>query len=418
MDFIDHAATVLRMFEIEPRPLDRLLDSHLRDHPEINSRQRRLISRAVYGVSRWRRRIDGCLKLAGVSAPDNRLRAQAFLRWRPCKDFDALSGGLSPAPELDGLNVDAVDLKGFPGGDAAYFSYPDFLFDMIKREYGAEGAREIALVLNEPIGPTLRVNLLRATRDEVIGMLKEEGVEATPAKRSPFGIRLSIRSNFRDLKSFREGFFEVQDEASQLASILADPSPGQVVLDACSGAGGKALALAMLMRDQGEITACDIDGRKLKELARRAERAKVKSIRTMDAASLSKLRASFDLVFIDAPCSGVGTQRRSPDIRWRLDKGAIDERVRQQKKILRENALRVKPGGSLLYATCSILREENEDVVADFLKDGGFEVSNAGAIFEKQGIACGGIVTREGYLKTDPRLGDWDGFFAALMRRG
>ncbi|MDD2731533.1 MAG: RsmB/NOP family class I SAM-dependent RNA methyltransferase, partial [Candidatus Portnoybacteria bacterium] len=292
------------------------------------------------------------------------------------------------------------------------------LFDMIKREYGAEGAREIALVLNEPIGPTLRANILRATRDEVIGMLKEEGVEATPAKKSPFGIRLSIRSNFRDLKSFREGFFEVQDEASQLASILADPSPGQVVLDACSGAGGKALALAMLMSDQGEITACDIDGRKLKELTRRAERAKVKSIRTMDAASLSKLRASFDLVFIDAPCSGVGTQRRSPDIRWRLDKGAIEEWVREQKKILRENALRVKPGGSLLYATCSILREENEDVVADFLKDGGFEVSNAGAIFERQGIDYKGIVTREGYLKTDPRLGDWDGFFAVLMRRG
>ncbi|MBN1283486.1 MAG: RsmB/NOP family class I SAM-dependent RNA methyltransferase [Proteobacteria bacterium] len=418
MDAIDHAACVLRMFEIEPAPLDRLLDSYLKDHPEMNSRQRRVVARAVYGVARWGRRIDACMRLAGIARPDHRLRAEAYLRWHPCDDFERMRAALRPDPRLDGLDVEAVGIERFPGGDAAFFSFPDFLYGALVDRFGAQGAREMAKVLNDPMGPTLRVNTLRAGREELIERLRAEGIGATPTPRSPFGLRLSIRSNFRGLRSFTDGLFEAQDESSQLAAILSDARPGERVLDACAGAGGKSLALAAMMGGRGEILAFDSKGRGRKEFARRAARAGARCARTVGAAALDSEGAAFDMVFVDAPCTGTGTLRRAPDLKWRIDAETAGGMAALQSGLLERCARLVRPGGRLLYATCSLLAEENERVVARFIARGGFETVDAGEVMLRRGVDPGGIVTDQGFLFTDPRLGDWDGFFAALLKRG
>jgi len=392
----DHAAAMLRMFEIEPRPLDRIADAYLRRHRELASGERRAAADAAFGVARWLGRLDGLLLGRGVRKPTWRERVELLLE----------TGGVEDLPR-----------EAFPSGDAAYNSFPDFLYRMMCEQYGTDGASEVAAALNRESRPTVRINSQRIDRKGALEMLLREGVDASETKRSPYGIRLGRRAAMGSLTSYSEGFIEVQDEASQLAVVLASPSGGESVLDACAGAGGKSLMMAMLMGGRGRIVAADVDAKKLAELRRRAARAGVENIEAIDAESLDAghVPGSFDLVFIDAPCTGTGTIRRSPDLKWRLSEAAVEERVREQKKILRRYSKFVKPGGRLVYATCSILREENEFAVDGFLAGGGFQRVDASALLEERGIEAAGLVSEDGNFRADPRLGEWDGFFAAVM---
>jgi 16S rRNA (cytosine967-C5)-methyltransferase len=417
-DVLDHAAAVLRKFEIEPQPLDRLLERHLRRERTLNSRDRRLIAHAVFGVVRWRTRIDGWLALAGIARPTFRDRAIAFLQWQPAEDVLARELAEDRGGTARAIDCGAPMPKHFPGGEAASLACPPFLWDLLVRQEGREGAAALLTSLARPALPVLRVNAVCLDRARARELLAEAGIASEPTSRSPYGIRLRQRAELTSVAAFREGRIEVQEEASQLAAILAGPAPGETVLDACAGAGGKSLAMAMLMQDRGRIVACDIDAAKLRELARRALRARITCIEGVLAnKAASRSARSFDLVFIDAPCSGTGTLRRAPDLKWRLTPQGIDEHVKAQHELLRTHASAVRPGGRLVYATCSVLRKENEEVVERFLRRGDFRVVAADEVFGRHGIASDDLVSAEGYFKADPRRGEWDGFFAALLER-
>ena len=397
---VDHAAALLRQFEIEPKPLDRLLAAYLTRHRELHSRDRRAVADLLFNVMRFRSRIDGQLRLAGQQQIGHADRARAL-----ADDPEFLSHPMPPR---------------FPGGPAAWHAFPDFLFQRFVQQHGAEGAAALAEAMNAPALPVLRVNTLKCSRAEALQQLLEEGIDAVPTERSPYGIRLGRRADVQQLAPFKRGWLEIQDEASQLAVLLAGPRPGERVLDACSGAGGKALMMAMLMQGSGVIVAAEQVREKLAELNLRARRAGVSMIREQSGDLLKAQfdEAPFDLVFLDAPCSGTGTLRRAPDLKWRLQEGDLDAFCRLQARILRACKPLVRPGGRLLYATCSLLSEENEQVVKAFLAEGGFRVADARAGLSGQGIEVEALVSPEGFLRMDPRQGNWDGFFAALLIRG
>jgi 16S rRNA (cytosine967-C5)-methyltransferase len=236
------------------------------------------------------------------------------------------------------------------------------------------------------------------------------------------GIFLDTRLNAFSLPSFREGLFELQDEGSQLLGMLVDPPPTKAV-DACAGAGGKALQLSPVMKNRGELFALDIDARRLEELKLRARRASAHNIRIRQIpegreearAALLDLEGKMDRVLVDAPCSGTGTYRRKPDARYRLTEDSLQRFVDRQKELLLRFCELVKPGGRLVYGTCSLLRDENEDVVRDFLAHrADFSLVPAS---DKLGAELGEKTTRDGFLRVTPRQHGTDGFFGAILLR-
>jgi 16S rRNA (cytosine967-C5)-methyltransferase len=297
---------------------------------------------------------------------------------------------------------------------------PDWLYEMFERQEGTVGAHALAMALMTPAPTVLRVNTLRASREEALRALSDKGVSSEATRVSPFGIELSNRADLRTLPAFKQGMIEVQDEASQLTVLAAHPRAGERVLDACAGAGGKSLMLAMLLGAGGEIVAEDLDERKLTELRRRAKRAGARGIHARPSPAPRRGRilgeGLFDLVVVDAPCSGTGTLRRSPDLKWRLDPETINVMIETQVALLTQHAERVREGGRLAYMTCSILRGENEDVVRAFLrKHPEYKMQSAAVGLAAYDIEPATLVTPEGFLRTDPRKGFGDGFFTAVF---
>lgn len=389
---IDHIVSILKSFDIESKPLDKTVDSYFRRHREVASRERRAISDAVFGIMRARRRIEAHLRGLGKNPVDRRMAAEVYLKG------------------------DEIDRKGLT--DAEYYSYPDFLFEMFEKAYGREGAQILAGKMNSPSDTILRVNTLKSSRDEVARMLAEENIEFVISSFSPYGLRLLKRANLNSTAAYKTGCIEVQDEASQLAVIAADPRPGENILDACAGAGGKSLMMAMLMKNEGRILAADPNLKKLSELKKRAGRAGASTINTIHTSDLLKrgdLRGSFDLVFVDAPCSGTGTLRRNPDLKWRISPERIKELTEKQRELIVKYAEFVRPGGRLVYATCSILPCENEEVVEVFLNGGNFRAADVTNSLQKYGIPCEHIVTKAGNLQLNSQFIDLDGFFASTM---
>jgi 16S rRNA (cytosine967-C5)-methyltransferase len=262
---------------------------------------------------------------------------------------------------------------------------------------------------------------LKATREKVIGALAESPKLQEPPMPTPYapdGVRIPWKQGrtfpWATEQSFLKGWFEVQDEGSQLAALLSEAAPGMQVADVCAGGGGKTLALAALMQGKGQIYAYDVDGRRLAPLKERADRAGAHNIqirtpmRTRDA--LEDLRGRMDLVFVDAPCTGSGTWRRNPDAKWRLRPNALAKRLEEQRQALAMAAPLVKPGGRLVYVTCSVLPEENEDQIAAFLGT-------------CHGFAPGGLnvnfpaLARAHGVQMTPRVTGCDGFFVAALVR-
>jgi len=311
--------------------------------------------------------------------------------------------------------------RGFPGGAAAFNSFPDFLFDEMVKDCGAAGAAELAASLNRAAAPSLRSNALKADRAQAIEALGALGAHCSPAPLSPWGILLSGRKGIEASSAYRRGLFEIQDESSQLAVAAANPEPGEMVLDACAGAGGKALATAALMENRGRIVAADTDERKLGELMRRAKRAGASIVEISPAKKLDARghrRGGFDLVIVDAPCSGTGTLRRSPDLKWRLSPRDIDERARLQEELIGAYWDWVRPGGRLAYMTCSVLSRENELVVKNFIRKRRAALADIRQAFSRYSIPPDSILSPDGFFKTDPRSGERDGFFAAVLMKG
>jgi len=301
--------------------------------------------------------------------------------------------------------------------DAARLNVPDWLLPLLDHVFGpAREAEMAALAGTAPVD--LRVNSLKTSREAAQAALAESGVAAQPTPWSPLGLRLDVPTPLDTTAAFRDGLVEVQDEGSQLLALAAAAQPGETVIDLCAGAGGKALALAAAMGNEGRILACDVSAARLQRMVPRLRRAGagIVEARPGDARALLAEGAApadlADLVFVDAPCSGSGVWRRAPEDRWRLTQERLDALVADQTAILAAAAALVRPGGRLVYATCSLLAAENADIVDAFLATGpGF----------RRGDARAALPVRPGGdgpdLVLTPHRHGTDGVYAALLLR-
>jgi 16S rRNA (cytosine967-C5)-methyltransferase len=367
------AIDILADLEQKRRPAAESLKDWGLAHRFAGSKDRSAIAGLVYDA--LRRKASSAWIMGDDSARAGVIGALKQLRGLPDGEIALLfiGEGHAPAPlsvmERDRLAHGVLD--GAPAhvrGD-----YPEWLAPAFEASFGAGAADEgRALAGRAPVD--VRVNTLKGDRDKALAALAHLSPSPTPL--SPVGLRFAISAEGRGPAlaaepAYAKGLVEVQDEGSQLAALLSGAAPGAQVLDLCAGAGGKSLALAAMMNNQGQIYATDSNGRRLMPIFDRLERAGARNVQVRAPKGprdiLSDLTARCDLVFVDAPCSGSGAWRRNPDAKWRMRPGALQQRIKDQMETLEQAMQFVKPGGRLLYATCSVLRDENEDRIAAFL---------------------------------------------------
>ncbi len=299
-------------------------------------------------------------------------------------------------------------------------NYPAWLHAELEATFGNHVSAEME-ALNAQAPVDLRANTLKISRDDLLAKLREEGIHAELAPLAPHGIRLAQRAPIFASPLFKAGYFEMQDAGSQLVAELAEAKPGMKVIDFCAGAGGKTLALAAQMKNKGRILAFDTSENRLTQMKPRLKRAGVDNVQlhvitSEHDAFLKRHKDSADIVLVDAPCSGSGTWRRNPDLKWRFTPTDLEELEGLQKKILLSASRLVKPGGKIIYATCSMLQRENESVAAHFLKSvSNFRVVSPAEIWDKTPAAesCKNATT----LRLTPHQDGVDGFFAAIFQR-
>jgi 16S rRNA (cytosine967-C5)-methyltransferase len=280
-------------------------------------------------------------------------------------------------------------------------SIPDWLDNIGQKELGKRW-NQVIRALNQKPSLIFRVNTLKITRDELINILKNEGIFAEKIDNAADALLIKNKTNFYLLESFKAGFFEVQDIASQMVSIFLSPEPGMLVVDACAGEGSKTLHIAALMKNRGRIIAMDIQEWRLKELKRRAKRSGAFNIETrqiISSKSYKRLKGKTDRLLLDVPCSGLGTLRRNPDVKWKISLSDIERLKKIQKELLEKYCNLLKQGGRLVYSTCSVLPSEGEEQIKDFLK----KQNNK---FE--------LIKEKRYW---PDQDDTDGFYMALLER-
>ena len=420
-----------------PRPADDIAADYFRRRRYIGSKDRAQVSAHVYAVLRHRAELDWWIARASHHdiAPAARSRVFAALslidHWKP-EDIAASCDGdrfrpapLAPAEQrlvraLAGRTLTHPEMP-----RAVASGIPDWLEPYLDRVYGRRLEDEMA-ALNQPAPLDLRVNRLKADRDTAQRALAAEGIRAEPTPWSPLGLRLRHRVPLAASAAFRDGLVEVQDEGSQLAALLAGARPGMRVVDFCAGAGGKTLALAAQMQNRGKLVACDTAAWRLERAGIRLRRAGISNVERRPLSTERDLwvkrhapkgeEGGFDLVFVDAPCLGIGSWRRNPDGKWRATPNDLAELVVRQRDILASAARLVKPGGRLVYATCSLLREENEDQAEAFLAAApDFSLYPAARAWEE--VIGGHCPTGEDYLRLTPARHGTDGFFTALFER-
>jgi 16S rRNA (cytosine967-C5)-methyltransferase len=423
---------------------DILLDHALKT-ARLSPQDQALLTHLIYGALRWRGRIDWHLSrvlprpLAGMNGYlRNLLRLtlyQLFFLDR-VPDYAAVNEGVEIAKRRGGAKaaglVNAVArrllrekdrLADLPEGDAARqlgvrWSHPEWL---VKKWLGYFGRTETEALLranNEEAPLVLRANRLKVDRETLLRKLSAAGIEAVPAPWSPQGIVLKTGSPVAKLPGFAEGLFQVQGEASQLVALLLDPKPGERILDACAAPGGKTTHLAELMENRGELVANDISARGLEKVKENVQRLGLTCVNAVTAdltqGLKGKLALPYDRILADVPCSGLGTLRSHPEAKWQREEKDVQRLTRLQRKILERLAAHLKPGGVLVYSTCTLMPEENEEVVEDFLRDHDDFALENGADFLPE--PARGMV-RGSYFLALPHKHGTDGFFAARMRK-
>jgi 16S rRNA (cytosine967-C5)-methyltransferase len=410
---------------------DDIVGGHFRRHRFIGAKDRAAISEHIYAVLRRRAQLDWWIAREGrglVANARHRLFAALLLveDWEPA-DIDKACDGdrYRPAPlgteeqlMVQALGHARLDHPEMP--DDVRGNYPAWLDPELRALFGDRVAAEMA-ALNGGAPLDLRVNALKSHRSEARAALAAEGIKAVPTPLAPTGLRVYERIPLSTLETFKSGKVEVQDEGSQLAALLATARPGMRVVDFCAGAGGKTLAMAAGMANKGHLVACDISAPRLERSAQRLRRAGVSNVErrplTTERDKWVKRHAeSFDRVFVDAPCSGTGTWRRNPDAKWRLSPQDIAELTELQGRIIDSAARLVRPGGRLIYATCSLLGAENDARIAAFLDDhADFTLLPIAAVWRE---AIGTDCPVEGdMLHLTPARHGTDGFFVAVMER-
>jgi 16S rRNA (cytosine967-C5)-methyltransferase len=415
-------------------PADRTVSAFIKARPYLGAKDRRLISEYFYGIVRNRRYLEALLERyveefparANLYESKNHYLALFAVyhftkrppgggefpesKWReafPEAASGEFSSWLSNNRELEFLAGQPAVLTG------VRHSFQDWMIEELTSQFG-EDTEKLLAALNEPAPIVLRVNTLKSTRDQCRELLLSEGIDCSPSGIVPDGLVAAKRFNVEGTRAFKEGAFEMQDEGSQLVAIIAEPASGMTVIDACAGAGGKALHMSALMRNEGEIVAIDTEKGRLGVLERRAFRSGATNIKTLVLGNIveENLKSKGDIVLIDAPCSGSGTIRRNPWFKWTISEKLVARYSGIQQKILSFNAQFVKPGGKLVYATCSFFRQENDDVVNAFLgAHPGF--TNITSDLHLPGIT---ITPSGGFIRLAPHILPTDGFTVCVLK--
>ena len=392
-------------------PADAVLSRYFKEHPALGQSDRAFVAETVFAALRRLRLLESLT--GGRDARQIVLVALTRLRGLSLRELDA---AIKPR-EREWL----ADLKGRKE-DAALAvrcDFPDWLLAKLQLQYGEPELIELAQGLQQVAPLDLRVNPVKAERDAVLTRLAADGIAAQATPYSPVGIRVEGKPALNRHALYLEGAIEVQDEGSQLLCYLLAPRRGEMVADFCAGAGGKTLALGAMMRSSGRLYAFDISEKRLVRMKPRLARSGLSNVHPQWVAGendgrLKRLSGKLDRVLVDAPCTGLGRLRRDPDLKWRQNEESVGALHAKQCAILAAAAKLVKPGGALVYATCSILDEENERVVESFLAaHAEFELQPAAAALALQRID----LDTGKYLRLSPHLHGTDGFFAALLRR-
>jgi 16S rRNA (cytosine967-C5)-methyltransferase len=394
-------------------PADATTSRFFRAHPKLGHSERGVIAEAVFAVLR-RRMEFAHLAESGSGSPVRRL---ALLGLMQTAGRNALKPFVSPA-ELAWLeHVAKIDPQSLPL--RVRTNLPDWIAEALGQRFAADELAQLAVALNYPAPLDLRANVIKATREQVLAALQEAGIEAAATPFAPTGVRVVGKPALTKLKVFEDGWVEVQDEGSQLLCSLVAPRRGEMVVDFCAGAGGKTLALGAMMRSTGRLYAFDVSERRLAKLKPRLARSGLSNVNPVQIdsehdAKIKRLAGKIDRVLVDAPCSGLGTLRRNPDLKWRQTPESVTELTPKQAAILASAARLVKKGGRLVYATCSLLEAENEAIVAQFLAEHpDFALVPAGQVFAEQRIE----LEMGDYLSLWPHRHATDGFFAAVLER-
>ena len=381
----------------ENKQADKVLKNTLKRDKRWGARDRGFIAETTYDIVRWKRLYS---KIADVKEPFNRANLfRLFTVWATLKGIqipDWPQFENTPTRKIKGKFDELSNIRKYKE------SVPDWLDNLGEIELGKKWDKEIQ-ALNQLADVILRVNTLKTTKEKLQNNLQELEIETESIKGYPQALKLVKRTNVFITEAFKNGWFEVQDASSQKVAKFLNPKPGTRVVDTCAGAGGKSLHIASLMENKGQVIALDIYENKLKELKRRAKRNGAHNIetRTIDSSKvIKKLIHKADKILIDAPCSGIGVLKRNPDSKWKLQPEFLETIKNTQREILDSYSRMVKPGGQMVYATCSILPSENEKQIQDFLE------RKSGKEFK--------FVKEE---KIFPSESGFDGFYMALLQK-
>jgi 16S rRNA (cytosine967-C5)-methyltransferase len=411
------------------RPVDALVAGWFRKRRYAGGGDRRAIQTILYTVLRRRAQIDWWLEAAGRTA-DSRARAIAALllseAWSVAELDAAFDGGqYRPAPLDEGERILAASLAGKGFDDPAQpvhvrGNIPAWIEEAFRMALGDSLETELSALMREaPVD--LRINSLKTTREEVAGLLAAQGIQSAPTPFSPLGLRLAGRVNLANSPIIRDGLAEPQDDSSQITALLAGARPGEAIVDFCAGAGGKTLALAANMENRGHIVACDTSPGRLERARPRLERAGVEiaELKVLEGENglwPGAQEGAYDRVLVDAPCSGTGAWRRHPEARWRINSEELIQYMALQARILTAASRLVAPGGRLVYAVCSLLPEEGEGRVAEFLRMcpdfNTFPVRKAWEVRLDTDCPAGDV-----FLRLRPGRDGTDGFFVAILVR-
>jgi 16S rRNA (cytosine967-C5)-methyltransferase len=438
------AVEILNEVDINNAFAGTLLDEYLEKFSLSGTPDGRLLTHLVYGVLRLRGHLDWILaKLCrgGLENMDEGLKNILRLGLFQLKfsdrlpDFAVVNEAVKIAGRLHPQKralVNAVlrnylrrsDQLSFPSMKknpaaylAAFYAHPFWLVKRWLKIFGFDETAALCAANNDMPPVTLRVNTLKISRGDFLRRLAEAGWEARETTYSPDGVMLkNSPAPVQKSAFFKKGLVRLQDESAQLLSRMAENGKTETLLDACAGTGGKTTHLAAMLQNKGNILAVDRSPEKLDELLREANRLGIKIIETQTLDWLKpppgSLQDKFDCVLLDAPCSGTGTLRRNPEIKWRLTEKDLRKLTAAQKEILKNTSAAVKKGGRLLYGTCSLLPDENENIVEDFLKNNAhFAIGEPPASIDKR------LLDSRGFLRTYPHRHNMDGFFGAILKR-
>ncbi len=367
-----HILVLLNAYDQQNLPLDLFISHYFKGHPALGSKDRGYLADTIYALIRWKSLLDF------LSVPpytwEQRLEKYSTLDTKEIQ------------------KQTEIPL-------AARLSFPFHLIDWLTKDYGEEKAIQLCLASNHPAPTMIRVNPLKISREELLNRWSSL-YDISPAKYAELGIQFHKKISFFGLTEFKEGFFEVQDEGSQLLANLIEPNSGDLILDYCAGSGGKTLAFAHKMQQKGQVFLHDIRPYSLQEARRRLKRAGIQNAQFLQSESpqLNKIKKKMNWVILDVPCSGTGTLRRNPDMKWKINEDMLTRLKGQQRMIFEKGLSFLRPDGRIVYGTCSILKRENEEQIDHFMSTYNLEIE--GQPFQ-----------------TFPAPGEMDGFFGVVLKR-